>query len=36
MGKLTGLQNNTLYTVNHTSGFTTGSMDLIDYNYDKV
>lgn len=32
MGKLIGLQNNTLYTVNHTSGFTTGLINLIDYN----
>lgn len=32
MGKLIGLQNNELYTVNNDSGFTTGLIDLIDYN----
>jgi hypothetical protein len=32
MGKLVGLQNNIQYTISNISGFTTGLIDLIDYN----
>ncbi len=32
MGKLVGLQNNVLYTVDNILGLTTGLIDLIDYN----
>ena len=32
MGKLIGLQNNTLYTIDNVFGFNTGLVNLIDYN----